>query len=298
MALLKRVAPLAGPLLMGYLFFRYLRPGELLAVFGGASLPLLSLSLGLSALLMLGKIHRLQTLLGREGARVRFLPLARGYAVANLVGQFSNLLVSDLVNAASLMADGRRKGAVAAVFLFNRACDLASILLLALVLAAGQGRLWGLFGVERGKVLVAAGVAALAALFWALLRERVARGARGVLLLASRNWGTALVYAFFIYLCYALGALCEARALGMGVSWGYLLITFLLGSLVTVAPVSVAGIGTRDLLFVFLLRLAGATPEAAVALSSLGFLLLPSLSLCLIYLVSVLGERYEAMLHR
>ena len=298
MAVLKKIAPLFGPLLMAFICLRYIKLTELIAVYGRASLLFLAASLCCNALLTLAKIHRIHTLLGREGAGGGFWPLARSYSLANLLGQVSNVLVSDLANAGALMAGSRHKKSIAAVFVFNRACDLASVLGLLLLFYLLEGdRLHGLLGLHQGKAVLLLGGVALAAACLCLFRNRVRGPARELRELAGRSWGVALCYAGVIFLCYGLAALCDARALRLQIPGGFLLLSYFMGSLISVLPISVAGIGTRDLLFVFLLSLVGVAPEAAVALSSLGFLFVPTVMLCLAYLVALLGERYEDRRH-
>ena len=299
MALLKRIAPLFGPLLMAYIFLRYLRVAQVIAVFGRVSLPFLAASLCCNTLLMLGKIHRLHVILRREGAgSCGFFTLARGYSVANLLGQVSNVLVSDLVNAGALMTGSSHKKRIAAVFVFNRVCDLASVLTLLMVFYFLEGeRLRGFLGLQQGKALFLLGALATLAAALVVFRGRLREAARELLGLARRNWLLALGYALFIYFVYAFSALFDGRALQLQVPGGFLLLCYFLGSLISILPISVAGIGTRDLLFVFLLRLAAQTPESAVALSTLGFLFVPSLSLGAVYLLSLLGERYEDRRH-
>ena len=298
MDLLKRIAPLFGPALLAFIFLRYVRVTDLVAVYGRASLPFLAASLGFNTLLMLGKLHRLHTLLQREGAGAPFFPLARSYALANLLGQVSNVLVSDLVNAGALMAGSSHKKRIAACFLFNRICDLASVLSLALLFFLMEGdRLRGFLGVRQGKAAAALAALALCSAGLYLFGAKLRPAAREFLGLAARNWAPALGYAFFIYLFYALSALSDARALRLGLPGGFLLLSYFMGSLISIVPVSVNGIGTRDLLFVFLLGLVAVTPESALALSLLGFLLVPSLSLGLVYLGALLGERHEDRRH-
>src|ERR1039457_1842455 len=155
MALLKRLAPFFGPLLMAFIFLRYVRVAEVIAVYGRASLLFLAASLFFNTLLMSAKIHRLHILLRREGSGTGFFALARGYAVANLLGQVSNVLVSDLVNAGALMVGSLNKKRIAAIFVFNRICDLASVLFLMLLFFSLEGdRLRGFLGLHQGKAML------------------------------------------------------------------------------------------------------------------------------------------------
>lgn len=283
---------------MAYVLWRFVRIGEVAALYGRAALWFLALSCCFNTALMWGKIHRLHFLLSREAPGTRFFALSRTYAVANLLGQVSNVLVSDLVSAGALMVGSEHKKRIAGVVLFNRICDLASVLLLAAFFFWWQGAgLKGYLGWNRTPALLLLALFSLGALALLFFRKRF-RGSLAELRRLAREWGgAAFGYAVFIYLCYLLSALCDARALKLELPAGYLMMSYLMGSLVSVLPISVAGIGTRDILFVFLMRLVSVAPEAAVALSVLGFLFMPTLSLVVVYLVSLLGVRYEDRRH-
>jgi hypothetical protein len=107
----------------------------------------------------------------------------------------------------------------------------------------------------------------------------------------------ALLYSVFIYFFYYLAAVCDAMTLRLDMPKSYVLLCYMMGSLISVIPISVAGIGTRDILFIFLMSLVAISPEKAVAFSALGFIIIPFLSLFIIYAVSFIGIRYENRCH-
>ena len=87
-------------------------------------------------------------------------------------------------------------------------------------------------------------------------------------MLTLLNWG-----------CNILGAEFSARALGLNVSFREIAACFCLSTLFTLIPMSIAGIGTRELAMVYLFSCLGLPSEQAVAFSFLllGFLLTHSL---------------------
>lgn len=84
-------------------------------------------------------------------------------------------------------------------------------------------------------------------------------------LLVATGW-TAAAYAIFFGQCYLL-------ALAVGIRVGFIPVSYAvaLGSLVTLLPVSVSGLGTREAAMVAYLSALGVLPEAALGLSLLIF---------------------------
>lgn len=60
-----------------------------------------------------------------------------------------------------------------------------------------------------------------------------------------------------------------AMSLGMNISFGYLAVTVTIAGFITLIPVSISGIGTRDLTLIILLSPLGVGKEAAISLSIL-----------------------------
>lgn len=292
--ILKRLTLLIGPLLLVYIFVRYIDLKEFAGVYGNASPLYLALSWLCNTMLMLGKVHRIYFFMKRSAVPVGFIRLSRMYAHANFLGQISNILVSDIVNAGALMLQSEKKTRISNIFIFCRISDLLSVFLLfALFLAVNRRIIGGYLEVnyEPLFIFICATVLLLpVALFFRKGLETAWKDLRGIM---SETAWQALIYAIFIYLFYTLSAMCDAEALGLDTPKSYILLGYMIGSLVTILPISIAGIGTREMLFIFLLNLSHVSPEKAVALSALGFLIIPYLSLFGIYVMSLIGTCYE-----
>ncbi|MBW3015168.1 flippase-like domain-containing protein [Candidatus Woesearchaeota archaeon] len=78
---------------------------------------------------------------------------------------------------------------------------------------------------------------------------------------------TGLFYTFLAWLMYWIQIFVISKALGMDIEFFYLVITITLSSFVSLLPVTVSGVGTRDLVFIYLFGLVGVGKEAAIALS-------------------------------
>jgi len=114
------------------------------------------------------------------------------------------------------------------------------------------------------------------------------------LLQTARNYFVAIVlFSILIYSCYGVSAIYDAKALGLSLSVSFLLLSYTTGSLITVLPISISGIGTRDLSFIFLMKIAEIPSEKALALSSIGFIFIPCISLFVLYVAALIGAIYE-----
>jgi len=279
---------------MAFILIRYVDMGELARIFSRASLPYLLLSCLCTFLVLFGKAHRLHYFLGRSSIRTDFSGLVRTYTYANFIGQFSNILVSDVINAGALMPGRDGKLRIANIFLLNRILDLGAILTLFTVfLIMNYSMIKSYIRLDSGPLFFLAAFCLILVPVLVYFRGRVARAGRDLVGIALETRCASLVYLLLIYSCYCLSVWCDARALRIEAPASLILLAAMFGSLITVLPLSVAGIGTRDILYIFLLALVGIGPESAVALSSLSFLLIPCLSLALLYAVSLIGRLHE-----
>lgn len=295
---LKRLPAVIGPVILVYIFVRYIDMKEVLGIFGNASLSFVALSLFFNILLMLLKVHRIYFFMKRSSAPIGFFTLAETYAQANFLGQISNVVVSDVVNAGALMLRNGKKTRISNIFIFNRTSDLFSIVFLfSVFFALNYNRLSGYLDINYRPFQILLPAMILLFSLFLFLKKRMLLVVRDLREMVRGTMVRMFLYAFFIYLFYCLSAICDGNALRLDSPPSYILLAYMMGSLVTVLPISVAGIGTRDILFIFLLELVRVSPEKAVALSSLGFLFIPYLSLLVIYLLSLVGVRIENRRH-
>jgi hypothetical protein len=146
-----------------------------------------------------------------------------------------------------------------------RAAWLLFLLLLLLFLAAQHPRVIGL---AEGLVV---------RLLNRLGREGLAgrlAGVFGSLRLYLGRWrvsGAALLLSLVIRLVWIGGAFLLSRSMDLGVGYGYLLFAVCMVELVRMIPVSIQGLGVRELAFVFFLDPVGVSPARGTLLSLLFF---------------------------
>jgi glycosyltransferase 2 family protein len=292
--ILKRLPLLIGPLLLVYIFVRYIDVKEFAGIYVNASPLFLVLSWFFNTILMLGKVSRIYFFMKRSSVPVGFFSLARMYVHANFLGQISNFLVSDIVNAGVLMLQSEKKTRISNIFIFSRISDLCSVLLLfAVFLAVNHRIIAGYLEINYRPLFLFICATVLLLPIALFFRNGICLVLRDLREMLKDNAWQALLYAIFIYLFYSLSAICDAEALRLDTPKSYILLGYMIGSLITILPISIAGIGTREILFIFLLNLSHVSPERAVALSALGFLIIPYLSLLGIYVMSLIGIGYE-----
>jgi glycosyltransferase 2 family protein len=298
MGLLKKLPTIIGPILLVYIFAKYINISEVVKIYKNASPAFLVASCFFNTLLMYGKIHRLYFLLKKSSIPVKFFSLSKIYATSNFLGQISNIFVSDVVNAGVLMIQNEKKMRISNIFVFNRISDLFSIILLFfIVLAMNIRLLQNYLDVNYKPVVLLLCLLLIMLPCILFFRNRFLLVWKDLRQVVIETITVALLYSVFIYFFYYLAAVCDAITLRLDMPKSYVLLCYMMGSLISVIPISVAGIGTRDILFIFLMSLVAISPEKAVAFSALGFIIIPFLSLFIIYAVSFIGIRYENRCH-
>lgn len=86
-------------------------------------------------------------------------------------------------------------------------------------------------------------------------------------------FGETTLYAFGVQLLQLLSALCIVYAIGMEVHTIDTLTLFLISSVVAVLPLSIGGVGLRELTFLYGFTLIGGDTAGAVAFSAIFFLI-------------------------
>jgi len=91
-----------------------------------------------------------------------------------------------------------------------------------------------------------------------------------------------------VWIWYTLTCFFEIKCFGVSIPTSYLLLIYTAGSIITALPISIAGLGTRDLVFIYLLSLKGVSSETAFILSFFSYILNPTFSMSLLYIIGVL----------
>ena len=94
---------------------------------------------------------------------------------------------------------------------------------------------------------------------------------------------TTVVWSWYTLTCFF-----EIKCFGVSIPVSYLLLIYTAGSIITALPISIAGLGTRDLVFIYLLSHKGVSPETAFILSLFSYILNPTFSMSLLYIIGML----------
>lgn len=300
MGVLKKAAHLIGPAILIFILIKFVDLDMLFRTFRTVSIKYLLISYIFAVFLYLGKISRIYFLLRKEGISVRFFSLMQIYSYSNFLGQMSNMLVSDISTAGILMLTSDKKLRITNIFVLNKIADsIAVFLLFSCLLYINFHLINNYIEVSYKKlILVLLALPVIAVGIFFLLRSKFVLFVKDLWRTTRNYLFIAFLFSVFTYFCYAMGAINEAKALGIDISASFLLLNYILGSLITILPISIAGIGTRDLSLIALLSLVNVSSEKVIALSSIGFIIIPFLSIVLIYTASLIGSRYENSHHR
>jgi len=233
------------------------------------SAPLVA-SLALAVPLLVVKAWRWRRLLGAYGSRVSRLEAFELYVIAAGAGALTPGAIGDFSKGLSPAIGRRSVGLWASAV--DRLYDVAMLLLLGTVVASfwlqqPAGRVLSLIGLT--VALVAAWhfrphLSAFATARLGLPAEPTALDATA----PAAVWATLLA----TLLAFVRFALLVA-ALGIQLGWEQIATAFVLTSGIAALPLSIAGVGTRDVLLIGYLRGYGVSAAQAVALSSLCLLL-------------------------
>ncbi len=87
--------------------------------------------------------------------------------------------------------------------------------------------------------------------------------------LAVYTYPMMFLFSFFLYASYFLQIYALARSLGISISFWYLTMSFSVAALISLLPISVGGLGTREGVLILLLGRISLPPETVVILSFL-----------------------------
>lgn len=280
----RRLLPLLGLVLLAWVLSRLDR-AALVQAFGRVSLATLLASFGWFALNLWLKVWRWQRLLLAQGVALSHRVALAAFLSGQFYAQVTVGRVGEFVRIEALVERGMRAGAALSSCVFDRLLDVF------LVLAAGS--VLGAFVLGQLRAALAAGLALLllAAVGLALLKlltrsESVGRSfpqrhldralgalrelARGMLpMLAPRVLLEALTWTLVAWAGYFAALFALADGLHIQVPTSLLIATASFAALTALLPVTISGLGARELIYIEVLRAQGVSHEAAVALSLL-----------------------------
>ncbi len=254
------------------------------AALSTVKLPLLLAAVGIALPTGFTGIQRWRTVATTFGES---LPLSKAFIYA-WIGQFINLglptvLGLDSVRAWKMHQQGLSLALAARIVIVDRLCSLVALLI---IIAIGLPRLGGLDGsviFKHAAVLAfalgSAGLAFLSAFqFWghALPSLPVVRHLHQLSKDFNHtlfgNWALTLAILFWgtlNHLCRVATVLCVALALGLSLSPFNAFTLVPSALLIAMVPITLAGWGVREAVFIQAFSLAGLAPSQALALSIL-----------------------------
>jgi uncharacterized protein (TIRG00374 family) len=287
----KRLLRLLGPLLLALILSR-IDIGGVMRRVSTVQLPLLAIAVLLYPLLVMLKAWRWRLLLRQQGVDYAMGPAFLAYNSGLAAGYVTPGRVGELIKALYLRNDkGLTTGRALSSVVLERVLDLyallatavAGIVLIAMpralftlsvpvLLVAGLGPLLILLPFIRRRLM---GVMDRAATHFVpgRYKEDVAHSLNGfqsgmdqllVMPLVLPLAITVISYLVFYGQCYLV-----ALSLGLPMAYGFVAFCVSLGSLMALLPISVAGLGVRDIAFITVFGTKGLAPELAISYSLL-----------------------------
>ncbi len=299
MGVLKKIVRFIGPALLIFVFIRFVDISLLLKTFRDASIRYLFFSYLLTIALFLGKIFRISLPLSKSSIDIKFYYFTRIFTSARLLGWISNTFVSDVVNAGILMTKYEKKMRISSVFILNRAADiLATLILFGIMFYLNAGLIAPYLRLSYQKIVIIFSAVFAALLLIFFLRTKVMVYVRDFLSTGKTFLALTVNLSVFVVVCTILAVVFNAKALNIDVSSSFLLLCYTVGIAISVLPISISGIGTREITFVFLMKLVNVSSEKAIAFSFLEFLFMPLFCLATLHVVALVGEYRENSHHR
>lgn len=257
---------LVGPAI-GVVLLSRLDTSEILAELAEVRGIPLSLSLFLITPFFLVKAWRWRLLLGAHGRRIRLLDAVELYTISAGAGSLTPGAIGDFWKAFSPAAGGRSIGLWTSTV--DRLYDVGLLAVIGLLAASAWIENWAISVTILLGLAVALGIAwqlrgwlsSFVRSFLPVIPDKIMRQeGHEVKALAATVVAAAVAFWRFELL---------VAALGLHLSWRQGFIAFALTSGVAAMPLSVAGLGTRDVTLVAYLGSYGISPASAIALSSL-----------------------------
>jgi hypothetical protein len=197
--------------------------------------------------------------------------------------------LGEISKAIYLKKDGHSMGKSLVGVILDRLTDFAILIPFALI-----GSLFFFGGYKKESLIVILGIIALLILFWISVKTGLFRWCLKIIFnklvplkyreswkinfqdfisdikkFKIEHWAVMLLISVFSWAFYYLQMYVLAKGVGINVPFLYLAITVTVAGLITLIPVSISGIGTRDIALIMLLSPFLVTREQIIAFSAL-----------------------------
>jgi hypothetical protein len=298
MGVLKKAVRLIGPALLIFIFIKFVDIPLLLKTFRNASLYYLFSSYLLTMALFMGKLLRIYLPLTRSSVSIKFYYFTKIFMSTRLLGWLTNTFLSDVANAGILMATHEKKMRISNIFILNRVADVtATLILFGITFYLNVYLINPYLHVSYQKIIAIFCIVSAVLLLIFFLKAQVMAYVKDFLSAGKTFLSSAINLTVGIAICTIFSVISNAKALHLDISPSFLLLCYSVGITISVLPISISGIGTREITFIFLMKLVNVPSEKAIAFSFIEFIFMPLLSLATLYVVALIGEYRENSRH-
>jgi len=298
-AFVKKAIQLTGPFLFLFIFIKFVDILLLVETLKSASLFYLFLSYILTIFILILRILRIYLPIKKNMETISFCNFVKLFISTRLLGWISNVFISDFANAIILMKSRENKIRISNIFIMNRVVDIISTLIIfGISFYINAHYLNTYFNFSNKKLLLSFLLIFIMICVIVLLRKKIMFYLSDLISTAKTFIPDTALISVSIVISVIFSVIFDARALNIDIPVSYLLFCYTAGIAITVLPISISGIGTREIAYIFLLEIININPEKAVALSLIEFVFIPLLSLLTMYIISIIGVCHENRYNR
>jgi uncharacterized membrane protein YbhN (UPF0104 family) len=291
MGLLKKILPFLGIFLFFWILFTQISFQNILYTIENISSLYMIISIVFMLILAILKYSRIFIFLRVLGVNLSASSLLRIYTSSVLLSQVTTFIVSIFAaTTATIVSNkGEKKLRIGNAYIAANIFDLLFAVLIFIICIFFDKDILQKLSFNRGKlVFITVFVIPLIAISFLILKFRYKEHYKEITSSIRKILVPGVIATIVIWIFYTLTCLFEAKAFGVSVPIPYLLTVYISGSIITALPISIGGLGTRDIVFIYLLSLKGIPNEVAFLLSLFSYILNPSLSMFLLYLISII----------
>ncbi len=300
MGILKKLLPFTGLIIFLLIIWKGINLESAFTVFSRVNVYYLFPAFFFTFAIIFFKVTRLFKILRENNIEITFINLLEIYANTNLLSQVTNLLFSETTAALATMHNQNSKTRVANIYLLCNVTDFAVIMMLCLIsFAVNYKYVMNLlcfkmhenFGYLIWLLLFIVLLLFICLFFYKkfiLLLKRIFFDIKELFINSLK---TLKIMTFLVYMSYLLACFFDAKTFNIEINFFYLVFVYTLASLITVIPISVNGLGTREALIIFLLHFKHIENERAFALSIFAFILAPVTVFLIFYLFVLFKKR-------
>jgi uncharacterized membrane protein YbhN (UPF0104 family) len=224
---------------------------------------------------------------------LNFFQIFRIYINSLLLGQVTTQIVSTIsaASATIISSGGSKKIRISNVYILNNVLDLIFALsIMAFSIFFNKEILHLIkinFGYNHTAIILA--LVGILVFVYIGLKSKISKKIQYIINEVVDSFKLSFKSSFFItiliWIIYSISCYVEARVFSIQIPFTFLLLVYVSGSIITAIPISFAGLGTRDLAFIYLLSTQNVSAEKSFALSFFSFIINPLAALMLLYII-------------